>query len=93
MAQKNERCKHFCDSLDKTEAGYATLIEGMDKSPGDIMDYLKEKGVDKNTIIVFMSDNDSLSTPGSRRGAGPHTQNLPLRAGKGSVYEGAYASP
>lgn len=43
------------------EAKYASLVEGMDKSLGDIMDFLKKKGVEKNTVIIFMSDNGGLS--------------------------------
>jgi arylsulfatase A-like enzyme len=84
--------KYLDAGLDESEAMYASLIEGMDKSLGDLMDYLKEKQVDNNTIIIFMSDNGglSLSPP---RGAKAHTQNLPLKAGKGSVYEGGIREP
>ena len=39
------------------EAAYATLIEGMDKSLGDLMDWLEKSGEADNTIIIFMSDN------------------------------------
>ena len=35
------------------EVGFATLIEGMDKSLGDLMDKLKETGQWENTIIIF----------------------------------------
>ena len=84
--------KYLAAGLDSVEARYAALIEGMDKSLGDIMNYLKRKNVDKNTVIIFMSDNGglSLSPP---RGGQPHTHNLPLRAGKGSVYEGGIRVP
>ena len=93
MADKRFIQKYLDAGLDKTEAAYATLVEGMDKSLGDVMDYLKKKGVDKNTVIIFMSDNGGLSNPGDRGGAGPYTHNLPLRAGKGSVYEGGIREP
>ena len=55
------------------------------------MDYLKEKKIDKNTIVIFMSDNGGFSQ--APRSGKPHTQNLPLRAGKGSVYEGGIREP
>ena len=84
--------KYLDAGLDTLEASYATLIEGMDKSLGDIMDYLKRKGADKNTIIIFMSDNGGLSNPTTRSGK-PYTQNLPLKSGKGSVYEGGIREP
>lgn len=93
MADKRFLQKYLDAGLDETEASYATLVEGMDKSLGDVMDYLKKKGADKNTIIIFMSDNGGLSNSGDRGGAGPYTHNLPLRAGKGSVYEGGIREP
>lgn len=55
------------------------------------MNYLKKKEVEKNTIIIFMSDNGGLSHHG--RGGQPNTHNLPLKAGKGSVYEGGIREP
>jgi len=77
------------------EAKYASLVEGMDKSLGDIMDFLKKKGVEKNTVIIFMSDNGglSLTKPGERGGHQTNIQNLPLKAGRGSVYEGGIREP
>lgn len=92
MADQRFLKKYLDAGLDTVEAKYATLIEGMDKSLGDILDFLKKKGIEKNTIIIFMSDNGglSLSPP---RGGKPHTQNLPLKAGKGSVYEGGIREP
>ncbi|WP_143307093.1 sulfatase [Chitinophaga vietnamensis] len=83
---------HHYTNLEEPEARYASMIEGMDKSLGDVMDYLREKKIDKNTIILFMSDNGGLSLA-PPRGGRPHTQNLPLRAGKGSVYEGGIREP
>jgi arylsulfatase A-like enzyme len=77
--------------LDSTEAAYASLIEGMDKSLGDIMDFVHEHKIDKNTIFIFMSDNGGLSNAG--RGGVRNTHNVPLRAGKGSMYEGGIRIP
>lgn len=44
------------------EAAYATLIEGMDKSLGDLMNWLEKNGEANNTIIIFMSDNGGLAS-------------------------------
>src|SRR5690606_28607490 len=71
---------------------YASLIEGMDKSLGDIMDLLEAKNVSDNTLILFMSDNGGLSLA-PPRGGQKYTHNLPLRAGKGSLYEGGIREP
>jgi arylsulfatase A-like enzyme len=84
--------RYIDEGLSDTEAKYAALVEGMDKSLGDIMNYLKEHNLDKNTFIFFMSDNGGLSlTP--QRGGETHSQNLPLKQGKGSLYEGGIRVP
>lgn len=92
MADKRFVQKYYDQGLDSTEARYASLVEGMDKSLGDIMHWLDQKGIASNTIIMFLSDNGGLSLKPQRGGAS-HTQNLPLRAGKGSVYEGGIRIP
>ena len=77
--------------LDSIEARYASMIEGMDKSLGDVMAYLEKKNLSENTIILFMSDNGGLSA--HSRGGEPHTHNRPLASGKGSMYEGGIREP
>jgi arylsulfatase A-like enzyme len=50
----------------------------------------------ENTIVIFMSDNGGLSTLLKNRGRlseNPPTCNLPLRAGKGWLYEGGIREP
>ncbi len=53
--------KYIDAGLSEFNAKYASMIEGMDKSLGDIMANLKRLGVEDNTIIVFMSDNGQPS--------------------------------
>ena len=48
--------RYQSDNLDIIEARYASMIESMDKSLGDLMNYLDEKGIENNTTILFMSD-------------------------------------
>ncbi|WP_255501906.1 sulfatase [Olivibacter sp. SDN3] len=92
QADKRFFQKYVDAGLDTREAMYASLLEGMDKSLGDLMDYLQEQKVAEETVIIFMSDNGGLSlTP--PRGGQMHTQNLPLKAGKGSLYEGGIREP
>lgn len=83
--------QYLDEGLPQKEAEYAALIEGMDKSLGDLLNYLDEKGLSNNTVIFFMSDNGGFSM--SPRAGTPFTQNSPLRAGKGSVYEGGIRVP
>ncbi|MCS3556241.1 MULTISPECIES: sulfatase [unclassified Sphingobacterium] len=84
--------KYLEMGLDSTEAAYSSLVEGYDKSIGDIVKFLKDQGVYDNTVIVFISDNGGLSLQPMRTGPS-HTQNLPLKAGKGSLYEGGIRVP
>ncbi|UJH68782.1 sulfatase [Allomuricauda sp. SCSIO 65647] len=91
MGDKRFLQKYLNKNLDSTEAKYASMIEGMDKSLGDIMDYLEEKKLADNTVILFMSDNGGLSAVA--RGGEPHTHNKPLASGKGSIYEGGIREP
>jgi len=83
--------KYLDAGLPESEAKYASMIEAMDKSLVDLMDYLDEKGIAENTIILFMSDNGGLSIP--PRGGEPHIHNKPLNSGKGSAYEGGIREP
>ena len=83
----------FLDAgMDPAEARYAALIEGMDKSLGDVMDFLEKEGIADETILLFLSDNGGLSLAPPRQ-MPAHTHNLPLRAGKGSLYEGGIRIP
>lgn len=83
--------KYLDKGLGPVEAKYATLIEGVDKSLGDLMDFIEEKKIVDNTIIIFMSDNGGLSAVA--RGGVKHTHNKPLSSGKGSVHEGGIREP
>jgi arylsulfatase A-like enzyme len=67
---------------------YAGMVEAMDQAVGKVLDKLEELGLAENTIIFFMSDNGGLSTS-----EGHPTSNLPLRAGKGWLYEGGIREP
>lgn len=72
-------------------AVYAAMVETLDRSIGRITDTLRTLGLDDRTAVVFVSDNGGLSTvQGSRPGP---TSNLPLRAGKGWLYEGGIRVP
>lgn len=67
---------------------YAGMIEAMDQAVGKVMRSIHELGLEENTVVIFMSDNGGLSTS-----EGHPTSNMPLRAGKGWVYEGGIREP
>ncbi|WP_390621811.1 sulfatase [Rubripirellula tenax] len=69
-------------------AVYAAMVEAMDQAVGKVLKQLVESGVADNTVVVFTSDNGGLSTS-----EGLPTSNLPLRGGKGWVYEGGIREP
>ncbi len=69
-------------------AVYAGMIQSTDESLGRISKKLKDLGLADNTAVIFMSDNGGLSTA-----EGSPTSNLPLRAGKGWLYEGGIREP
>lgn len=74
--------------LEQCHPVYAGMVEAMDMAVGIVTDKLKELGIEDNTIVIFMSDNGGLSTA-----EGHPTANLPLRAGKGWLYEGGIREP
>lgn len=84
--------KYLERGMDLGQARYASLVEGVDHSLGVIMDYLEKRGVMDNTIIILMADNGGNSENMAKGGV-MHTQNLPLREGKGSCYEGGIRVP
>ena len=69
-------------------ATYAAMMESMDTAIGRVLDKLEEHGLTQNTVVCFMSDNGGLSTS-----EGSPTSNLPLRGGKGWLYEGGIREP
>lgn len=67
------------DTLKSREAvGYATLVEGMDKSLGDVLDFLERKGIADRTLIIFLGDNGGDAPLGPARSGFP--VNYCLRA-------------
>ena len=78
--------KYIDKGLTHREAQYAALLEGMDKSLGDLMDYVQQKGIADNTVIIFMSDNGGYTI-------GRTDKNFPLSEGKGSLKEGGIREP
>ena len=74
---------------------YAAMIESIDQNVGQILTKLDSLGLAENTLIVFTSDNGGLSVeevPAFAQHT-PPTDNGPLRAGKGYLYEGGIREP
>lgn len=67
---------------------YSGMVESLDSAVGRVTETLDRLGLAKRTIVVFTSDNGGLSTA-----EGAPTSNLPLRGGKGWMYEGGIREP
>jgi arylsulfatase A-like enzyme len=67
--------------LKGTRQKYAGMLAAMDEAVGQISAAIDEAGMRKNTLFIFSSDNGGPNP-------GQITDNGPLRAGKGTLYEG-----
>ena len=67
----------------QNHATYAAMVEAMDQAVGRVLKQIDDLGLTEETIVILTSDNGGLSTS-----EGWPTSNLPLRGGKGWVYEG-----
>tara|TARA_R110002051_G_scaffold319452_1_gene403542 strand:+ start:14686 stop:16281 length:1596 start_codon:yes stop_codon:yes gene_type:complete len=67
---------------------YAGLVESMDDAVGIVLNSLKEHHLDKNTIVIFTSDNGGVAS-----GDNFSTSNLPYKGGKGYQWEGGIKEP
>ncbi len=74
----------------RSAQSFATLIEGIDKSLGDLMDHIADQGVAENTLILFVGDNGSDGPLGDTYG---YFSSAPLRGKKGTCYEGGMRVP
>ncbi len=73
----------------KSGAGlFGDVVMEVDWSVGQILDCLKEVGVDKNTLVIFTADNGPWLSYGTHAGSAG-----PLREGKGTMFEGGYREP
>ncbi len=74
--------------LVQNHAVYAGMVQAMDEAVGTVLAALDSLNLTQNTVVFFTSDNGGLSTS-----EGHPTSNLPLRGGKGWLYEGGIREP
>lgn len=74
----------------KNAQAYATLVESMDAALDELLDHLDEQGIAENTLILFLGDNGGDAPLGPTH---EHNSSFPLRAKKGTHYEGGMRTP
>ncbi|MBU2997987.1 sulfatase [Cellulophaga baltica] len=67
---------------------YGDAVEEIDWSVGEILNTLKQQGLDENTLIIFTSDNGPWTSKGEQGGSA-----LPLRGQKHETFEGGFRVP
>lgn len=73
------------EKTDQKNPGYASMVESVDESVGRVLQTLKELKLEKNTLVIFTSDNGGL-TP-------RNTSNYPLMGGKSFPFEAGMRVP
>lgn len=95
---KTEDVQHFDsklrDGLNHRHGIYAAMTKNLDDNVGRVLEHLKRRGLYRNTVVIFASDNGGYVGYDTRCGRKiPVTNNAPLRSGKGSLYEGGIRVP
>lgn len=75
----------FPNIKNKRRKTYAAMVSAVDDGVGRVLQALKEKGLEENTIVIFLSDNGGASNNASDNG--------PLRGKKGDLFEGGNRVP
>ena len=78
--------------IDFPRRDYVGILEHMDYSVGRLLDLLHELNMEKNTLVIYLSDNGAITMTSPTQSAYPGN-NGPLRGGKGTVYEGGIRVP
>lgn len=81
-------------ALNHQNAVYAAMVRTLDESVGRVLAELEKRRLDRNTIVIFASDNGGYIGVDRKGGQTiPVTRNAPLRSGKGALYEGGIRVP
>lgn len=91
FAEKPYDGKNGYYDVEKPHASFAAMVTRLDMYVGEILDELKKQGLDKNTLVIFTSDNG----PHREGGADPDFFNSygPLKGIKRDLYEGGIRVP
>lgn len=82
--------KHY-RSEKEPKATFAGMVSRLDRDVGRVVDLIKQLGIDRNTLIVFTSDNGACDEGGHKEA--DFDSSGPLRGTKRDMYEGGIRSP
>ncbi|MEM7557640.1 MAG: sulfatase-like hydrolase/transferase, partial [Planctomycetota bacterium] len=86
LQAKNSTLEKFASIEDIHRRIFAAMLSDLDSAVGRITAKLDECGIRENTLVVFLSDNGGPTKELT-------SSNLPLRDGKGSMYDGGLRVP
>jgi arylsulfatase A-like enzyme len=86
MQAPDSYLERFPDIADTKRRTYAGMLAAMDDGIGKVLQKLRDVGVEEDTLVFFFSDNGGPTNANA-------SINTPLRAGKGSMYEGGMRVP
>jgi arylsulfatase A-like enzyme len=89
MQATEEDLKRFASIKDTLRRTYCAMVYRLDLNVGRILAELRAQGIDRDTLVVFLSDNGGPSAPGLSNGS----VNAPLRGSKTTVLEGGIRVP
>ncbi len=90
MQATDDRLEKFASIEDKKRRTYAAMMSAMDDNIGKVLAKLQETGLDKNTLVFFISDNGGPSMTGTTING---SNNAPLRGSKRTTLEGGIRVP
>ncbi len=86
----DDRLAKFTSVVDKKRRTYDAMMLAMDENIGRVRKYLVDAGIEKNTFVIFISDNGGPTMPGTTVNA---SRNDPLRGSKRTTLEGGIHVP